>query len=74
MLGHAEVLGRVGRHQDNAPALVEMAVRLARDEELRARVDAEDAIELLLSIHTPSAPPSAPFPYLAPHHLAILKI
>ena len=50
VLGHAEFLGRVGRHEDDAAAGVEMAVRFAGDEELGARVDAEDAIEFFLSM------------------------
>ena len=45
---HAEVLGRVGRHQDNTAALVEMAVGFAGNEVLSAGVDAEDAIEFFL--------------------------
>ena len=48
VLGHREVPGRVGRHEDDPPAGVEVAVRLACDEELPARVEREDAVELLL--------------------------
>lgn len=50
VLGHAEGVGRVGRHEDDAAAVVEMAVGFAGDEELRARVDAEDAIEFFLEV------------------------
>lgn len=46
--GHAEAVRRVGRHEDDAAALVEVLVRLAGDKELRARVEAEDAVKLLL--------------------------
>lgn len=46
--GHAEAVGRVGGHEDDAAALVEVLVRLASDEELRAGVEAEDAVEFLL--------------------------
>lgn len=45
---HAEVLCRVRRHQDNTPALVEVAIGFTSDKELTARVQAEDAVELLL--------------------------
>lgn len=48
MLRYGKVLGRVGRHQDDAAALVEMAVRLTGHEELCPRVQAKYAIELLL--------------------------
>ena len=48
VLRHAEFLGRVGRHEDDTAPLVEVAVRLAGDEELRARVDAEHPVEFFL--------------------------
>lgn len=48
VLGHHEALGRVGARQDDAPAPAQVLVRLAGDEELAARVEAEDAVEFLL--------------------------
>lgn len=48
VLGHHEALGRVGARQDDAPAPAQVLVRLACDEELAARVEAEDAVEFLL--------------------------
>lgn len=62
VLGHAEFLGRVGRHEDDAAAGVEMAVRFAGDEELRTRVDAEDTIEFFLSMARPLVFPNAAAP------------
>ena len=46
--GDAEVLGGVGGHEDDAAAVAQVAVGFAGDEELAARVEAEDAVELLL--------------------------
>ena len=46
--GHGEGGGRVGAHEDDAAVRAEVPVRLARDEELPARVDVEDAVEFLL--------------------------
>jgi hypothetical protein len=51
VLGNREVFRRVGRHEDDAPAGVEMAVSLASDEELASRVERKDAVELFLRIH-----------------------
>ena len=48
MLGNALGLARDGAHQDDAAADGHVLVGLARDEELAARVDAEDAVEFLL--------------------------
>lgn len=48
VFGHAEVFGCVGRHQDDASALVEMTVGLARHEELASCVEAENAVEFFL--------------------------
>jgi hypothetical protein len=48
VLGHTEVLGGVGRHENNTTAFAEVVVGLAGDEELAARVQAEDAVEFLL--------------------------
>lgn len=48
VLGHAEILGRVGRHEDDATTIVEVAVCLARDEKLAAGVQREDTIEFFL--------------------------
>ena len=51
VLRHRKVLGRIRGHQDNTAALAEVAVGLARDEELRARVDSEDTVEFFLWIY-----------------------
>lgn len=48
VLGHAKVLCRVGRHQDDAPALVQISVRLTRHKELPACVEVKYAVELFL--------------------------
>lgn len=48
--GHAKVPGRVGGHEDDASAVVEMAVCLAGDEELAAGVEGEDAVKLFLKV------------------------
>lgn len=48
MVGHAKVLGRVGRHQDDATTLVEMTIGLACDKKLAPRVQAKDAVKLFL--------------------------
>lgn len=47
MLGHALGLPRDRAHEDQPAADLEVLVRLAGDEELAARVDVEDAVELL---------------------------
>lgn len=49
VLGHTLGLAGDGAHQDDAAADGKMLVRLAGDEELATGVDAEDAVELLLS-------------------------
>jgi hypothetical protein len=54
VLGHGEVLGRVGGHEDDAAAAAEVAVRLARHEELRPRVDAEHPVEFVLLFPPPT--------------------
>jgi hypothetical protein len=46
MLGHALGLSSNGTHEDQPSANLEVLVRLASDEELAARVDVEDAVEL----------------------------
>lgn len=46
--GHAEAVGSVGGHQDDAAALIEVLVRLTSDEELGTSVEAEDAVKLFL--------------------------
>jgi hypothetical protein len=51
VLGNREVFRRVGRHEDDAPAGVEMAVSLASDEELTSRVERKDTVELFLRSH-----------------------
>lgn len=48
MPGYAEILGGVGRHQYDTPALVQVAVGLASHKELAACVEAEDTVELFL--------------------------
>ena len=48
MPGDGERRGGVGAHEDDATVRAEVLVRLARDEELSARVDVEDPVELLL--------------------------
>ena len=50
VIRHTEVLGSVGRYEDDTAALIEVAVGLASDEELSTCVDAEDAIEFFLYI------------------------
>jgi hypothetical protein len=48
MLRHTEILSRIGRHQDDTPAVVQMAVCLASHEELTSGVEANNTIEFLL--------------------------
>lgn len=48
VLWHTEGVGCVGRHKDDAAAVVEVAVGFASDEELGARIDAEDTVEFFL--------------------------
>ncbi len=48
MLRHALRLAGNRPHKDDPPADLEMLVRLARDEELAARVDGEHPVELVL--------------------------
>jgi hypothetical protein len=45
---HREILSRVGRHENDTAAGVEVPVCLAGDEELAARVEREDTVELFL--------------------------
>jgi hypothetical protein len=45
-----ERVGRVGAHEDDPATFVQVLVPLAGDEELAARVDGEDPVELLLLI------------------------
>lgn len=47
---YTEVLGRVGRRQNNAAALIEMAIRLTSNEELAASVKAEHTVKFLLLV------------------------
>lgn len=47
VLGHTLGLSGDGAHEDQPSADLEVLVRLARHEELAARVDVEDAVELL---------------------------
>lgn len=49
MAWHALGLARDGAHEDQAAADLEVSIGLAGDEELAARVDVEDAVELLRS-------------------------
>lgn len=46
--GHAEIFGGVGRHQDDAPTLIQVVVGLAGRKELAACVWAGDEVELVL--------------------------
>lgn len=48
VLWHAEILGRVGRHQDDTPTVVQMAVCLASHEELTSGVEANNTVKFLL--------------------------
>lgn len=63
MLGHTEVLGRVGRREDDMAPVIEVALGLTLDEELAPGVDGKHAVKLLLFMAHELAIPELHQPY-----------